>query len=219
MTLTEMDTVPRQRSEVKIDADDLPRLRAILASSKKGKARGNNARDLDFVFEMCMAHVPAATNAYLRDRDKRARMAIIEAVMDGTADVQAAAADAAAAKEKARIKPVEDWDNRIQVLAAVSRNGFNLQHASEALQDTKEIVLAAVADEGTALRFASPTLRGNRTIVLRAIERDAYAYYHASPELRNNKEVALRAGVPSPWRDALRTKVDIDMRARLGMLA
>ena len=170
MTLSEMDAVPRLRSEVKIGGDDLPRLRAILASSKKGKARGSNARqsaavclclwfmrvferllvvagDLDFVFEQCMAHVPAATNAYLRDRDKAARMAAIKEVVDGTADEQAAAADAAAAKEKARIKPVEDWDNRIQVLAAVSRNGFNLQHASEALRGTKEIVLAAIADE------------------------------------------------------------------------
>ena len=100
-----------------------------------------------------------------------------------------------------------------------ARGGAALQYADCSMREDQEIVLAAVADEGTALRFASPTLRGNRTIVLRAIERDAYAYYHASPELRNNKEVALRAGVPSPWRDALRTKVDIDMRARLGMLA
>ena len=34
----------------------------------------------------------------------------------------------------------------------------------------------------------------------------------------SQKDIALRAGVPSLWRDALRTKADVDMRARLGML-
>lgn len=204
MTLAEMDLVPRKRHEVKLGSEDLPRLRAILASSGKGKARGKNAKDLDFVFERCMALVPGETNKYLREREREKRTTQQEEQE----------------KEQAtqRPEPVADWDNRIQVLAAVKRNGFNLQHASEALRATKEIVVAAVTDEGCALRFASPELRDTRSVVMRAIERDPYAYYHASAALRADKEVALRAGVPSPWRDALRTQVDLDMRARVGLL-
>jgi hypothetical protein len=204
MTLAEMDMVPRKRHEVKLSKEDLPRLRAILASSGKGKARGQNAKDLDFVFERCMALVPGETNRYLRDRDREKR----EQRHDEEAGRQ----------EPQRPDPVADWDNRIQVLAAVKRNGFNLQHASEALRDTKEIVMAAVTDEGGALRYASPGLRDDKAVVMQAIESDPYAYYHASAVLRADKHIALRAGVPSPWRDALRTKVDLDMRARVGLL-
>jgi hypothetical protein len=207
MTLAEMDNVPRARHEVKLtEEEDLARLRSILASSGKGKARGKNAKDLDFVFERCMALVPAETNRYLRERDRARRT---------EAEQQQAEEEK---QQHKRPDPVSDWDNRIQVLAAVKRNGFNLQHASEALRDTKEIVLAAVTEEGCALRYASPELRGNKSVVMRAIEKDAYAYYHASAELRADKHVALTAGVPSPWRDALRTQVDMDMRARVGLL-
>lgn len=206
MTLAEMDLVPRRRHEVKLSVEeDLPRLRAILASSGKGKARGKNAKDLDFVFERCMALVPGETNRYLRDRDHTKK------------DAQRQRLEAAEERQQ-HPSPVEDWDNRVQVLAAVKRNGFNLQHASEGLRNTKEIVLAAVANEGCALRYASPELRDKRSVVAQAIEKDPYAYYHASATLRADKHLALKAGVPSPWRDALQTQVDLDMRARVGLL-
>jgi hypothetical protein len=204
MTLAEMDMVARKRHEVKLSSEDLPRLRAILASSGKGKARGKNAKDLDFVFERCMALVPGETNRYLRDRDREKR--------------EQQQLEEENKQEPQRPDPVEDWDNRIQVLAAVKRNGFNLQHASEALRGTKEIVVAAVTDEGGALRYASPELRDDKSVVMRSIESDPYAYYHASAALRADKQIALRAGVPSPWRDALQTQVDLDMRARVGLL-
>ena len=193
LKLEEVDLVPRKRNQVSLSSEDLPRLRAILASSGKGKARGKNAKDLDFVFERCMALLPGETNRYLRDRDR-----------ENIARRQ----EEERKQEPQRPAPVADWGNRLQVLAAVQRNGFNLQHASEALRGTKDVVLAAVADEGCALRFASEELRGNRSVVMRAIESDPYAYYHASAALRADGQLALRAGVPSPWRDALRTKVD-----------
>jgi hypothetical protein len=191
--LEELDLVPRKRNQVSLSSEDLPRLRAILASSGKGKARGKNAKDLDFVFERCMALLPGETNRYLRDRDR-------ESVARRQEEDRK--------QEPQRPAPVADWDNRLQVLAAVQRNGFNLQHASEALRGTKNVVLAAVADEGCALRFASEQLRNDRSVVMRAIESDPYAYYHASATLRADEQLALRAGVPSLWRDALRTELD-----------
>ena len=78
--------------------------------------------------------------------------------------------------------------------------------------------MVAVTDEGGALRYASPELRDDKSVVMRSIESDPYAYYHASAALRADKQIALRAGVPSPWRDALQTQVDLDMRARVGLL-
>lgn len=194
--LEELDLVPRKRNQVSLSSEDLPRLRAILASSGKGKARGKNAKDLDFVFERCMALLPGETNRYLRDRD---RESVARRQEEERKQEEA---------QRPLAAPVADWDNRLQVLAAVQRNGFNLQHASEALRGTKDVVLAAVADEGCALRFASEQLRNDRSVVMRAIESDPYAYYHASATLRADEQLALRAGVPSLWRDALRTKLD-----------
>ena len=110
----------------------------------------------------------------------------------------------------------DEW-RKTELVARVERALKPLEGILK-LRDTKEIVLAAVTEEGCALRYASPELRGNKSVVMRAIEKDAYAYYHASAELRADKHVALKAGVPSPWRDALRTQVDMDMRARVGLL-
>ena len=55
-------------------------------------------------------------------------------------------------------------DSRTVVLAAVSRNGMSLAHAS-ALRDDRDVVLAAVQQNGLALQFASEALRADSEVL------------------------------------------------------
>jgi len=59
------------------------------------------------------------------------------------------------------------------VLAAVTQNGYALQHASRKLKGDREVVLAAVAQNGRALRHASRELQRDREVVLTAVARDS----------------------------------------------
>ena len=58
-----------------------------------------------------------------------------------------------------------DWNDKEQVIQAVSGNGFDLQYASDELKADRGIVLAAVQDYGPALEYASKELRADREIV------------------------------------------------------
>jgi hypothetical protein len=80
-----------------------------------------------------------------------------------------------------------------EVRAAVTQDGRALRHASETLQNDREIVLAAVTQDGRALRHASETLQNDREIVRAAVTQDGWALRHASETLKNDREFVLAA--------------------------
>mmetsp|Transcript_52237 Transcript_52237/g.122248 ORF Transcript_52237/g.122248 Transcript_52237/m.122248 type:complete len:214 (-) Transcript_52237:20-661(-) len=73
--------------------------------------------------------------------------------------------------------------DREVVLAAVSRDGRNLQFASPRLKDDFQVVLRAVSKCGTALKYASNNLKNNREIVLAAVQQDPGSLRFASSDL------------------------------------
>ena len=54
-----------------------------------------------------------------------------------------------------------NWNNKKEVLEAVSENGDALEQASEELRADKEVVLAAVKDWGLVLEYASEELKND----------------------------------------------------------
>jgi hypothetical protein len=78
---------------------------------------------------------------------------------------------------------------KIDILATVTQNGYALRFASDELIDDKEVVLAAVTKTGFALEFASLEFKGDKEIVLAAVTQNGEALYHASEALRNDKDV------------------------------
>ena len=52
-----------------------------------------------------------------------------------------------------------DWNDKEQVLKAVSAYGYELKNASEELKADREIVLAAIQNDSDALKYASKELR------------------------------------------------------------
>lgn len=59
--------------------------------------------------------------------------------------------------------------DRDVVIAAVSKNGYNLDHASYDLQCDFEVVLRAVYQNGRALEYAQEELKTNKEIILTAL--------------------------------------------------
>ena len=86
-----------------------------------------------------------------------------------------------------------NWDNRQQVLQAVTNKGYLLRHASPELQANRNVVMAAVTNTGHALLYASPELQANRNVVMAAVRNNGRALEYASDGLRNNREIVLRA--------------------------
>lgn len=84
-------------------------------------------------------------------------------------------------------------DDQAFMLAAVSKNGFRLQHASARLKGHHAVVSAAVAQKGLALWCVSPTLRDDRAIVTHAVTQDGTALKYASVALRSDPAVVLTA--------------------------
>jgi hypothetical protein len=79
------------------------------------------------------------------------------------------------------------------VLAAVQKDGFALQFASEDLKNDREIVLAAVQQNGLALAYASPDIQAESAIVLKAFKQNGFALQYASKDLKDNREFILAA--------------------------
>mmetsp|Transcript_12288 Transcript_12288/g.28750 ORF Transcript_12288/g.28750 Transcript_12288/m.28750 type:complete len:218 (-) Transcript_12288:68-721(-) len=73
--------------------------------------------------------------------------------------------------------------DRDVVLAAVSRDGSALQHASQNLRGDKEVVLTAVSESGMALEYASDNMRGEQEVVKAAVAANEQALEWAAPEL------------------------------------
>ena len=77
-----------------------------------------------------------------------------------------------------------DWNDKEEVLKAVSENGYELENASDELKADREIVLAAVQNDGRALQYASEELKADREIVMAAVQNDGDAIGYASDELK-----------------------------------
>jgi hypothetical protein len=84
-------------------------------------------------------------------------------------------------------------DDRAFMLAAVSTNGFRLQHASARLKGNRAVVSAAVAHKGLALWCASSSLRDDRAVVTHAVTQDGGALKYASAAVRASRAVVLAA--------------------------
>ena len=76
--------------------------------------------------------------------------------------------------------------DRAVVLAAVTNNGYVLQHASAEL---RAVVLAAVTNNGCALQNASDKLCADRDVVLAAVTKNGYALRYASTELQADTRI------------------------------
>ena len=83
--------------------------------------------------------------------------------------------------------------DRDVVLAAVSRNGFELQYAADALQSDKTIALVSVRENGLALRYVGPELRADREVVLAAVQHSGSALRYAGEGPRADHDVVMAA--------------------------
>ena len=83
------------------------------------------------------------------------------------------------------------------VLAAVTRDGQELQFASRALRRHHQIVLAAVKQNGLALQWGLGGTQFDPEIVRAAVGQNAMALYYVSPPLEDDPEImriALKNG-------------------------
>ena len=78
-------------------------------------------------------------------------------------------------------------------MQAVSRNGYALQYATEALKGDREIVMAAVSQNGLALQLAAEWLKGEREIVMAAVSGHGVALRFATKELKDDEEILQHA--------------------------
>lgn len=84
-------------------------------------------------------------------------------------------------------------DDQAFMLAAVSTNGFRLQHASARLKGHRAVVSAAVSHKGLALWCVSSSLRDDRAVVTFAVTQDGGALKYASAAVRASPAVVLAA--------------------------
>ena len=64
------------------------------------------------------------------------------------------------------IQPDGSQGDREAILAAVNKNGLELQYASDALKADREVALAAVKQNSNALQYASDALKADRDFVI-----------------------------------------------------
>ena len=90
---------------------------------------------------------------------------------------------------------IAEWNDKEQVIKAVSERGYELKKASDELKADREVVMAAVQNDGAALEYASDGLKADREIVLAAVKKSSYpcALQYASDTLRADREIVLAA--------------------------
>ncbi len=86
-----------------------------------------------------------------------------------------------------------DWNDKEQVIKAVSESGYELHNASAKLRADREVVMAAVQKSGWALKYASDELRADKEIVLAAVKNNGTSLIDTSAELRQDREVISAA--------------------------
>ena len=79
--------------------------------------------------------------------------------------------------------------DRDKALVEVKENGMKLKNYP-AFNNDEEVVLAAVSKDGFSLEFASERLKNDKKIVLAAASKHGYALKFASEELQNDTKVA-----------------------------
>lgn len=108
-------------------------------------------------------------------------------------------------------------DEVVKMIHRVSKDGYALEEASEALKNTKEVVMAAVRQDGRALLFASEALKKTKEVVMAAVMDNGETLYYAdsfkddfdvvsaavasnglalqyaSERLKNDKEIVMKA--------------------------
>ncbi len=83
--------------------------------------------------------------------------------------------------------------NRQFMFRKVSERGAQLEFATPALQDDKDLVLEAVRTSRSSLKYASLRLRDDFDVVWEAIRDGAPTLHDAGPSMRDNEMIALRA--------------------------
>ena len=91
------------------------------------------------------------------------------------------------------------WNDKKEVMNAVTHNGWVLNYASVEFKGDKEVVLAAVNQWGYALQYASMELRKDKEVVLVAVTQDGDALQYASEHLKGYKEVVKAAVTQCGW--------------------
>lgn len=79
------------------------------------------------------------------------------------------------------------------VLAAVQKNGTNLEDAPDDLKADKEVVMLAVGNRGDALEFAAKRLQSDKDVVLAAVRQRGAALQFAAKTLRADRDVVATA--------------------------
>jgi hypothetical protein len=86
---------------------------------------------------------------------------------------------------------INENSTKAEVLEAVTKDGWELKYASDALRGDRDVVMAAVKKWGGALRFASDDLQNDRDVVMAAVNEDWLALKFASEELQGDREVIM----------------------------
>jgi hypothetical protein len=81
----------------------------------------------------------------------------------------------------------------VQVLAAVSQDGWALQHATDGHKSDDTIVKAAVGQQGMALGYAHERCRADPSVVNVAVKQNGGALYHAHESLQQDVSLVLTA--------------------------
>ena len=130
---------------------------------KTGKILSGKLTNENEVIQLLLQAVMQSKLANLLDNPKK--KGVIEALLTG------------AIKFK-NLDPELKLDRDV-VLAALKKDGNNLQYAQEFFKKDKEIVLHAIKQNGLALEYADKKLRRNREVILAAIRQNGQAIFLA----------------------------------------
>ena len=78
-----------------------------------------------------------------------------------------------------------DWNDKEQVLKAVSISAFELENASKKLKADREITMTAVQNYGDALQYASDELRADPKVIAAAVKQDRTGVEFALKTIKN----------------------------------
>lgn len=87
----------------------------------------------------------------------------------------------------------ETITNKQEAIAAVSKNGLQLEFCSEELQNDLDVVIEAILNSPIAIQYASPRIRQNRQVALIAAKLNGNILSYLTEGLRKDKELVLTA--------------------------
>ena len=80
-----------------------------------------------------------------------------------------------------------------EALRAIERNEYELEKASGQIKNNKVVVLAAVTKRGKALEFASDEMKNTEDVVMAAVTEDWQALKWASKEMKSKEAIVVTA--------------------------